>query len=234
MEDQVIAVTPTQEVYGNLQTAFDKLNAELFEGKLPHVVITLQRKKRAYGFYCRGRFDNGAGVKIDEIALNPQYGNMREPVQVLSTLAHEMVHLWQHCFGKVTPSNHHNHEWGNKMKSIGLPPAPTRPGGKTTGNSVTHTIDPDGPFAACAPAILEASGNLKGVGDALTGPAPVRKSGKYIKYECPCCGSLARSRPGMVLACGDASHEGHLHGMVEEGTEAWVALQLKKLAVARG
>lgn len=223
---------PTTELYANLQKAFDQLNVGLFQGELPQVIITLQRKKNVLGYFCHNRFGDAKGEKLDEIALNPQYTNFRDPMETLSTLAHEMVHLWQQHFGTPTPSNHHNAEWGRKMNEIGLPPRPVRPGGKITGNKVSHSIDPNGAFAAIAPTVLSACDSLQGIGDiAPEGPKPVRKSGSYKKYECPCCNSVARAKTGMTISCEFNGHE--LKKMYEEGSDEYISLQVMKLAKAR-
>jgi hypothetical protein len=39
-----------------LQTAYDYFNTELFGGRLPQVLITLQRKKGARGYFSPNRF----------------------------------------------------------------------------------------------------------------------------------------------------------------------------------
>jgi len=215
-------VSPTMEVYENLQKAFDKLNEAIFDNSMPQVIITLQRKKNVVGFFCKDRF----GKSLDEIAMNPQYTNLRSPMETLSTLAHEMVHQWQHIYGTVTKSNHHNAEWAAKMHSIGLPPRPTKPGGKITGSSVTHAIDPNGLFASVATEILKVV-DLDRVGDvAVEGPPPVRKSGKYMKYTCPCCKSVARGKKDMTLFCAN-DHE--VTAMLEEGTDAFLTWQISEL-----
>ncbi len=172
--------TPTSVVYGELDKAYDMFNDALFDGKLPRCLITLQRKKNVYGYFCEGVFGELAGQKVvDEIALNPQYTNFRSPVETLATLVHEMVHLWQHHFGKVTPTNHHNREWGGEMRRIGLPPT-------GTGMKVTHTIDPEGLFMRIVDGVL-AECDIEALAEIpATEPRKAgRKSGKYVKYVCP-------------------------------------------------
>jgi hypothetical protein len=63
-----------------------------------------------------------------------------------------MAHVWQHAHGKPTRNGYHNKEWAAKMDSLGLVPSSTgAPGGKRTGQSVSHYIAAGGPFAvACA------------------------------------------------------------------------------------
>jgi hypothetical protein len=126
---------PTAKTYAALNQAFDFFNVRLFAGELPPCLVTLQRKNKAYGYFAGGRFGSKDGTEItDEIALNPSHFKSRTDEQSLSTLAHEMTHLWQHHFGKPSRSGYHNKEWAAKMHAIGLHPSDTgRPGGKETG-----------------------------------------------------------------------------------------------------
>lgn len=77
--------------------------------------MTLQRKNKAYGYFAGGRFGSKDGTEItDEIALNPSHFKSRTDEQSLSTLAHEMAHLWQHHFGKPSRAGYHNKECGGE------------------------------------------------------------------------------------------------------------------------
>ena len=69
-EDRPGAITPIE--YSGLQEAFDQFNAALFEGSLPDVFITYQRKAHSFGYFAADRFSG----RIDksgnhELALNP-------------------------------------------------------------------------------------------------------------------------------------------------------------------
>ena len=144
---------PTVQAYAELQQAYDFFNERLFEAKLPPCLITFQRGKRFYGYYVEDRFfDSGAGVTTDEIALNPQYFATVPLLEILQTLVHEMVHLWQFRFGKPSRKCYHNREWAEKMKSVGLMPSSTgQPGGREVGQSVADYALPGGHFLrACA------------------------------------------------------------------------------------
>jgi hypothetical protein len=67
-----------------------------------------------------------------------------------------MVHLWQYHVGSPSRSGYHNREWADMMKRLGLPPSDTgKPGGRETGQRVTHYIIPDGPFALTCAVLLE-------------------------------------------------------------------------------
>lgn len=129
---------PTEEAYAELQQAYDHFNSRLFNGQLPGALLTLQREKDTFGYFSRNRFvGRKLGDKVDEIAMNPSYFAVVPLVEVLQTLVHEMVHQWQHHFGKPGRSRYHNHEWAEKMQKVGLMPSHTgQPGGRKVGDRV--------------------------------------------------------------------------------------------------
>lgn len=138
---------PTEEIYFELQKAYDFFNLNFFDGKLPFCLITLQRKKNTEGYFCSQRFTSLQGLRTDEIAMNPIYFGIRSIKQILSTIAHEMVHQWQQHFGTPSRGGYHNKEWANKMESIGLMPSSTgSPGGKRTGQKMSDYIIEGGVF----------------------------------------------------------------------------------------
>lgn len=139
---------PTRETHDDpLQLAYETLNRALFENSLPNALITLQRRRGTYGYFVGDRFGRPDGVLTDEIALNPSHFRNRPVPEVLATLAHEMVHLWRHHFGKPGRGRYHNTEWAEKMKAIGLQPASTgKEGGQEVGDVMDHFIVTDGAF----------------------------------------------------------------------------------------
>ena len=101
-------VKPTQVTYEGLQGAYDFFNERLFGGMLPPCLITMQRKANSRGFFAGKRFTTRDGQEVtDEIALNPALFHGRSSEDILSTLAHEMVHLQQHHFGKPSRTGYH-------------------------------------------------------------------------------------------------------------------------------
>lgn len=146
----------TQQTYDELTRAYEYFNRELFGGALPGCLITLQRKKNSCGYYSRKRFGRADGVMVDEIAMNPSVFAVRPVEAVLSTLVHEQCHQWQEHFGKPGRRGYHNAEWAEKMEEVGLIPSATgRPGGKKSGEHMSHYIDRDGRFYAAVRALLE-------------------------------------------------------------------------------
>lgn len=199
--------TPTTETYAALQQAFDHFNDRLFNPKLPACLITLQRKEsRVLGYYWPERFvaADAAGA-VDEIAMNPQHFG-RNAEATLSTLVHEMAHLWQFHHGqKKSRAGYHNGEWAQKMEEIGLVPSDTgQPGGKKTGQKLSHYIEADGPFARAAADLL-ADGDFRlrwrEVEDAAT--AGKKKKPTRHKYLCPTCDLAMWGKPGSRVLCGD-------------------------------
>jgi predicted SprT family Zn-dependent metalloprotease len=146
---RTIQPTPTAETYGSFNDAFAFFNGALFDHQLPNVLITMQRSKRSRGYFASERFVHRANLekKEDEIALNPRTFMDRTDREIISTLVHEMVHLWQFHFGKPGRRGYHNKQWAAKMREVGLVPSHTgEPGGKQTGQSVTHYIQENGSY----------------------------------------------------------------------------------------
>ena len=198
---------PTRRTYTSLDAAYDHFNRELFGGQLPACLITMQRHKGAYGYFSGARFisiDDPEEV-TDEIALNPAHFAGRPTSATLSTLAHEMAHLWQHHFGKPSRSRYHNKEWAAKMREIGLIPVSHDHPGKETGQKVSHTIEPGGRFERACTAYLATGAaflyhDRAGEGEDATRK---KKAASKTKYTCPSCGMNAWAKPDAHLICGD-------------------------------
>lgn len=148
--------TPTEEAYAEVQQAYDFYNEHLFGGQLPHCMITFQREKTTMGYFSARRFvKRSANGHTDELALNPEFFAVYPMMEILQTLVHEMVHLWQHHFGKPSRACYHNTEWADKMESLGLMPSATgAPGGKRTGQKMMDYIIPGGPMETATKKLL--------------------------------------------------------------------------------
>ena len=213
--------TPTKTSYPELEQAFDLFNAKLFNGKLPTVMITLQRKANSAGYFAPERFVDNRGRRVDELAMNPTLFTQRDTIQTLSTLVHEMAHLHQAWFGTPGRRGYHNREWADHMIALGLHPSNTgKPDGKQTGERMTHYIVADGPFHAVATDLI-ASGftlswgdYLQPAGDGEEGggqdgePTGIRKrmtaaSSGRVRFSCPSCKSKAWGKPSLRVACAD-------------------------------
>jgi hypothetical protein len=196
---QPVAITPIE--YSGLQEAFDHFSGVLFEGALPDVFITYQRKAHSFGYFSPDRFSGRIGTfGKHELALNPDGFINQTDEQVCQTLVHEMVHVWQHAFGKPSARGYHNKEWAAKMKAIGLQPSSTgMVGGKETGQKMKDYIIPDGSFTK-AFAKLAATGwrlNLQ------SAHRPGAKGGvnSKTKFTCAACGQNVWGKPDTEITC---------------------------------
>jgi predicted SprT family Zn-dependent metalloprotease len=193
------AITPVE--YGGLQAAYEFFNATLFEGALPNLFITYQRRGGSAGYFAPERFSARTDVGAQhELALNPDAFINQTDEQVCQTLNHEMCHVWQHHHGKPPSRGYHDREWAVKMKSIGLQPSSTgMVGGKETGQKMSDYIIPGGAFTQ-AFARLAASGWKLNLQSAHRAGAKGGVSSK-TKFTCPSCGANAWGKPDLQVAC---------------------------------
>jgi predicted SprT family Zn-dependent metalloprotease len=194
------AATPTGEQFAAYQAMAQYFNERLFGGELPPILLNFSRKgRRTRGFFAPDRWEKG-GATTHEISLNPRMMPARSPVETAATLVHELCHLWQFVFGTPSRAGYHNREWARKMAAVGLMPSDTgAPGGRQTGQQVSHYVIPGGPFErafrempdACA---LPWSGR--------EGPEPARpRRPSKVKYRCPGCRQNVWGKPGLSLVC---------------------------------
>ena len=190
---------PTRVTYVGLTEAYDWFNRQLFDKILPAALITMQRRRGSYGYFASERFGTRDHVDIvDEIALNPVHFETRTEGEILSTLVHEMVHLWQFRFGRPSRGGYHNRQWASKMKNIGL--QPDNGNGRETGQSVSHHIIPGGPFAQACAQLLRGGAKINYV-DLWKQRGKTAKT--RTKYTCPECGANAWGRPDLHIDCRD-------------------------------
>ena len=111
-----------------------------FKLDIPKVILRLARLNRqCYGHFAP--FHNDFGL-AREIAINLHYvGEEKRPFwQVLRTLLHEQIHLWQHLHGEPGSGgrwHYHNAEFRRKAEVCGIIVNP---------RGVTEGEVPDGPF----------------------------------------------------------------------------------------
>lgn len=157
-----MSAKPTQQVYEELQKAYEFFNQELFEGRLPACVITLQRQHDTYGYFSANQFQSRqGGEQAHEIALNPSYFAVRSIQETLSVLVREMVSLDQTLNtkrSKLPRRRYRNTEWADMCEEVGLMPSSTGlPGGRRVGDNVQTYVIEGGRFdVACTRLVDEA------------------------------------------------------------------------------
>ncbi len=196
---------PTNDTYLQLDTAYDYFNQTLFAGRLPSCVMTLHRKKGAYGYFWFDTWSERDGEqRTDEIALNPETFQQRSTPEVLSTLVHEMCHLQQFHFGKPSRNGYHNKEWAALMTAVGLVPSATgQPEGKTTGQKMSQYIAEGGAFAQACSALIDQGFSIPWQAITRDEATAKKKAASKTKYTCPDCGVNAWAKPETALICGD-------------------------------
>jgi predicted SprT family Zn-dependent metalloprotease len=191
----------TTKEYNSFQKAYGFFNRELFGSSLPDVLITLQRKGRLGGYFSPKRFTGRLEESVaHELALNPDKFKDQTDEWIYSVLVHEMMHVWQHTFGEPTRGRYHNREWAEKMKSIGLQPSSTgKPGGRETGQRMSHYIVKGGLYAAAYERL--ASTKFKLSWNSISEEETTKRQSK-TKFTCPACHQNAWAKPDASLICG--------------------------------
>lgn len=179
-------VPPTLEQFSKYQLAWAWFNAELFDGKLHPCLLNFSRHRGSLGFFTPCRWRKG-DKESHEISLNPD--RLSKPLaDVMSTLVHEMVHQWQFDLGDPPRSGYHDMQWAEKMIEVGLIPSDTgEPGGKPTGQRMTHYIEEGGKFSQ-AIARMPAEYTLPWTSDGPNESAkPKKPRRKKFRFICPGC-----------------------------------------------
>ncbi len=166
-------------------------------------LITVTDKKRMRGYFAGDRWSDG-NRKTHEIALNFVRSD-RTVRDILGTLVHEMCHQWQHELGNPSRSSYHNKEWGEKMKEVGLFPSSTgQPGGRQTGQQVSHFIIEGGAFDVAFARMQDdiqvpwrdVWGKVEGGG--TKGAKPGAVANNKTKYSCKCAKRSFWGKPDLT------------------------------------
>lgn len=197
---------PTEETFNQLQTAYDFFNEQLFDNELPQCMILVHRKRGARGYFWQDQFKAARGKeRLHEIALNLESFD-RTLEEILSTLVHEMCHLWQHLHGKPSRGNYHNWEFATKMESVGLITSQTgEKGGNRTGQGMTHYIEDGGLFSVECAKLLKSGFSLNWI--AQRQPTKTKHAVSKQKFTCPNCGQNAWAKPSAKIGCWDCDTE---------------------------
>lgn len=118
-------------------------------------------------------------------------------------------HVWQQSHGTPPRRCYHDKEWAAKMREIGLQPSTTgEPGGRETGQSVTHYIVPGGPFARAYAKVAATGFQLNWQSVPFEGGERKKEGGQQDQVH---LSHLRRER------LGEASDEADLRGLLRRG-----------------
>jgi hypothetical protein len=193
--------TLTADEYGTLAGAAKFFNDKLGLRISAPFVITLARHANSRGHFAANKWrDRSTGKALKhELNLNPSTFVGRSDKEILSTLAHELVHCWQFEHGTPSRKGYHNAEWADQMEAVGLMPSHDGTAeGKRTGSRCTHYILKGGMFDQAADAFLKKSAlQIEHAPAPKKDRAPVSK----LKYSCPECGTNVWGKPDLSINC---------------------------------
>jgi len=193
---------PTGQQWAAYTAMFAYFNAELFSNELPPCILNFNGQlRRAYGFFAKDRWRSGER-KTHEISLNPKTLQGRKPIEIASTVVHEMCHLWQATLGNGKCRAYHDREWAAKMVTVGLMPSETaKPGGKRTGAYVSHYIIDGGVFDVAYAKMPEEYLLPWLAGTALDEKKPPKPRNDKTKFTCPGCEANAWGIATLRIVC---------------------------------
>lgn len=90
------------------------------------------------------------------------------------------------------------------MEAAGLIPSDTgQPGGKRTGQKVSHYVESGGVFADAVRALLAEGFSIPWQAMTRDEAAAKKKAASKTRYTCPGCGLNAWGKSGIYLICGE-------------------------------
>jgi SprT-like family len=202
----------TKAVAKNLQPAVSELhkiykraNTVLFNNELPEdVVIVIQsRGKRNFlgWMYTTPIWTAGEKEELFEIGIASETLN-RPYFQTITTLIHEMVHVWNVVKGVKDTSRgntYHNKKFLHACESIGMEYTHEAPDSKIGWSAVTLTKELENKikfWGINKDAFAVARKDINGTG------TKTKKKSNIIKWVCPSCGEIIRSsKDGIKAYC---------------------------------
>ncbi len=201
--------TATINNFEAFQNAFEYFNETLFNSSLPECFLNFNRGRRAVGIFYNNTWKKGEN-HLPEISLNPDFLS-RKPIDVFSTLVHEMVHLWQAVYGKTGTGNYHNKQFSVQMEEVGLITSKTGfPGGERIGQPMSHYIKKGGHYSKVFKTMPKEflfpwidKNNLYDLSRLKKEPTTRAIKQRKATYFCDKCSSKVWGKPKLKIICGD-------------------------------
>lgn len=223
-------LTEYNRVSGYLNKIFSDLNKTYFENALSKPVITIQSTPRAYGHVTCGKVWESEEENRHE--LNIGAGTLRRPIEeIVSTMLHEMVHLYCMENGIKDTSRgtvYHNKKFKEEAEKRDLKIEHhdrygwtiTTPTDSLVNWCILHDLSEikvtRHDFSGFS---LPPVGGGEKAGDSDdTAPATPRKKSSTRKLVCPCCGASVRATRKIRVICGECYDKTEeTHYMEEQG-----------------
>lgn len=221
------AIYTMTELSMQMQNMYNKFNEHCFGGILPRAVISFEqgKKQKAYGWtYSDKMWKQGKEYKYSIVIASEWLDNLN---QVLTTLIHEMCHLYAMEKGIKDTSRrgyYHNDCFKLIAETAGLVCTKEPQGWATRSmtEELTKWIDNNCPISeirlswkkeAPKPEPEQGSGDGAGESGEEDEQKPKKKSGYYV-YCCPVCAVKVRATKLRVLACMGGVEETHEPAMM--------------------
>ena len=200
-----------------LNNIFNLANADYFNNELPETTVTIQESQRAYGHCSISKvWKTEDGRASREINISALYLN--RPIEdVVTTLLHEMAHLYnlehgiKDCSGsslayhnkafKLTAEQkchltvEHDTRYGWTI---------TKPTEETIDFCIRHEITD---FLINRDGAYSFGGFTGGTSSSGNPIKPIRRPSSTRKYICPCCGNSFRATKNLDVLCMDCNEQ---------------------------
>lgn len=198
---RIRSVTTMAELSASMMAAFNALNEHYYKGELEKPVITFKegKRKQAYGWIeTRKQWVQGKNERY-EINLSVDFLGERSVECTISTLMHEMAHLYnlQNNIKDTSRAGvYHNKKFKETAEAHGL----IIDFNEHIGWSITKLTDE-------AKSWIAGNINIKDIkiykrtAERVPGATKPKQSMK--KLVCPCCGAIARVTSDIQLICGE-------------------------------
>lgn len=199
-------------VAGYLNRIFDLLNQEFFDNELVRPTITIQSSPKTFGSFSL-RDDTWVSVTGSSHEINISAGTLSRPIEnVVTTLAHEMVHYYNYVHGIKDTSRgytYHNKAFKVACEARGMIVE------RSDKYGYSHTSPGDGILDFVLKYeltdILITRNEFYGF--QVTGThngtliPPTSKGSNSRKYQCLCCKNSVRATKFVNIACLDCGQQ---------------------------
>ena len=188
-----------------LQAAFNAINRDFYGGELEKVIITVKEntKRQTYGWIELDKNWTQNGKARHEINIAADYIGKRTVTETITTLMHEMVHLYNVQNGIQDTSRsglYHNKEFKKAGEAHGLIIEKVEKIGWSKTTATPETVEW---IKKNIP--IKQFGVYKQIAEKDPTKHKTRQSSR--KYVCPCCGLIARLTKEANIGCIDCGKE---------------------------